>query len=55
MKAVNMVAIHPRKCHSDDAGKMHKIAPNQLKRPFNPAQPNTHWVGDATNIRTAQG
>jgi transposase InsO family protein len=56
MKRLNIKAITPKKRHYyPDSGDEHKYAPNLLKRQFNPATQNTHWVGDITYIRTYQG
>jgi len=56
MKKAAVNAIRPsRKHYYPNAGKAHLIAPNLLKRQFNPEQANTHWVGDITYIRTYQG
>jgi len=55
MKQAAVKAIRPsRKHYYPNAGKAHLIAPNLLKRQFNPTQVNTHWVGDITYIRTHQ-
>lgn len=56
MKKAGLKAKMPKKKHYyGDTGKVHKIAPNLLKRQFEQSIPNTHWVGDITYIRTHQG
>jgi putative transposase len=56
MKKAKVVAIRPKQHHYyPDAGVEKKYAPNLLKRQFNPATHNTHFVGDITYIRTHQG
>ena len=56
MKKAGIKAKTPKKKHYyGDTGKVHKIAPNLLKRQFEQSTPNTHWVGDITYIRTHQG
>jgi transposase InsO family protein len=56
MKHAGLKAKTPKKKHYyGDSGKVHKIAPNLLKRQFEQSTPNTHWVGDITYIRTHQG
>ena len=56
MKKRHLTAIRPKKKHYyPDAGEEHRFADNVLKRQFNPATHNSHWVGDITYIRTHQG
>lgn len=56
MKEANVIAIRPRKRHVyKDHECEHRIAPNLLKRQFNPTTLDTHFVGDITYIRTYQG
>ena len=56
MKKAELKAKTPKKKHYyGDTGKVHRIAPNLLKRQFEQSKPNTHWVGDITYIRTHQG
>jgi len=56
MKKAEIKAKTPKKKHDyGDTGKVHKIAPNLLKRQFEQSTPNTHWVGDITYIRNHQG
>ena len=56
MEKLNIKAIRPKKRHYyPTSGKEHKYAPNLLKRQFNPASVNTHWVGDITYLKTHQG
>lgn len=56
MKNLGLRAIRPKKKHYyPDSGDEHIYAPNVLKRHFNPATYNTHWVGDITYIKSHQG
>jgi len=56
MKKAGLKAKTPKKKHYyGDTGKVHRIAPNLLKRQFEQSTPNTHWVGDITYIRAQQG
>lgn len=55
MKDAGVVAKVPKKPHYYPSGKQMPNIPNRLKRQFNPAQVNTHWVGDITYIRSYQG
>ena len=55
MQALSLKAKRPRQHRYPIAGKASVIAPNSLNRQFNPAQANTHWTGDITDIRTSQG
>jgi len=56
MKKADITAKTPRKKHRyGELEKVHKIAPNLLKRQFEQSKPNTHWVGDITYIRNHQG
>lgn len=56
MKKAGLKAKAPKKKHYyGDSGKVHRIAPNLLKRQFEQTTPNTHWVGDISYIRTHQG
>lgn len=56
MKKAELKAKTPKKKHYyGESGKVHRIAPNLLKRQFKQSTPNTHWVGDITYIRTHQG
>ena len=56
MRVAEITVIVPRKRHYyPDNGTEHKYAANLLARNFSPENPNTHWVGDITYIRTYQG
>jgi len=55
MKEADLVAKTPIKPHYYKGGESHPTTPNLLKRAFNPATFNTHWVGDITYIRHHQG
>lgn len=56
MRKAELKAKTPKKKHYyGDTGKVHKIAPNLLKRQFEQSTLNTHWVGDITYIRSHQG
>ena len=56
MKKAGLKAKTPKKKHYyGDTGKVHRIAPNLLKRQFEQSTPNTHWVVDITYIRAQQG
>lgn len=55
MKDAGIIAKVPKKPHYYPSGKQIPNIPNRLKRQFNPAQINTHWVGDITYIRSYQG
>jgi transposase InsO family protein len=58
MKEAGIIAKVPKKPHYYPAGKQPPNIPNipnQLNRQFNPAQINTHWVGDITYIRNHGG
>jgi transposase InsO family protein len=46
--------VHRRHCYRP-AGPPARVAPNHLNRQFNPAAPNTVWVGDITYLPTPQG
>jgi putative transposase len=55
MKQLNLLAKRPKQHRYPVGGKPSAIASNSLNRQFNPEQPNTHWAGDITYIRTGQG
>ena len=56
MKQANIRAIRPRKRHVYKTNECeHRIAPNLLKRQFNPTTLHTYFVGDITYIHTHQG
>jgi putative transposase len=55
MKQLNLLAKRPKQHRYPIGGKPSAIASNSLNRQFNPEQPNTHWAGDITYIRTGQG
>jgi len=43
-----------KRCYVN-GGKTATVANNRLKRNFNPAKPNEHWVSDITYVRTYEG
>ena len=55
MREAGIVAKTPNKPHYYPSGNEKPNIPNLLKREFNPATINTHWVGDITYIRNHQG
>jgi putative transposase len=55
MKGLSLKAKRPKQHRYPSIGQVSSIAPNLLKRQFNPAQSNSHWSGDITYIRTNQG
>ena len=55
MKQLNLVAKCPKQHRYPTGGKPSAVASNSLNRQFNPEQPNAHWAGDITYIRTGQG
>jgi transposase len=44
-----------KKPHYYQGGKQKPNIPNLLERKFDQQEPNTHWVGDITYIRSHQG
>lgn len=55
MKSMGLYAKRPKRHRYPVMGHASVIAPNHLNRQFNPDCRNTHWSGDITYIRTAQG
>ena len=55
MQALSLKAKRPKQHRYPIAGNPSVIAPNSLKRQFNPPQTNVNWTGDITYIRTGQG
>lgn len=55
MKGLSLKAKRPKQHRYPSIGQVSSIAPNLLKRQFNPPQSNSHWSGDITYIRTNQG
>ena len=55
MKGLSLKAKRPKQHRYPSIGQVSAIAPNLLKRQFNPSQSNSHWSGDITYIRTSQG
>ena len=55
MKELALKAKRPKQHRYPVIGQVSSIAPNTLNRQFRPAQSNSHWTGDITYIRTAQG
>lgn len=55
MQAAGLERRRKRYSHYRRATKPAVLAPNVLNRQFNPARPNTSWVGDITYIRTSHG
>jgi len=55
MKGLSLKAKRPKQHRYPVVGQVNSIAPNRLKRQFNPTQSNSHWTGDITYIRTNQG
>jgi putative transposase len=55
MKNLSLKAKRLKQHRYPSIGQVSSIAPNTLNRQFKPAQPNSHWSGHITNIRTSQG
>lgn len=55
MRDLLLKAKRPKQHRYPVIGQTSAIAPNYLNRQFNPAQPNSHWSGDITYVRTSQG
>ncbi|WP_268800112.1 IS3 family transposase [Pseudomonas huanghezhanensis] len=51
MKSLGLVRRKAQYKHYRRVTKPSSVAPNVLKRRFNPARPNTFWAGDITYIR----
>lgn len=56
MRAAGLVARQKRRFRrTTDSNHSNPIAPNVLKRDFDPAAPNQAWAGDVTYIATGEG
>jgi len=55
MTALSLVAKRPGRHRYPTGNKPAVVAPNAMNRQFTPESMNTHWAGDITYLRTAQG